>query len=144
LHVNILFVCTGNTCRSPMAAGMFAQLAVREKLFSLRIFSAGISAMEGQPASANAVQACREIGVDLERHTAHRLTGDDLARADLIVTVSQTHAYILEQAGASRGKIYVLGDIRDPFGEDLETYRACRDELSAALGILIQQVKSHV
>ena len=90
--MKILFVCTGNTCRSPMAAGMFAQLAAREKLFSLQVSSAGISALEGKPASANAVQACREIGVDLERHSSHRLTGSDIAAADLIAAVSPTHA----------------------------------------------------
>ncbi len=142
--MNILFVCTGNTCRSPMAAGMFAQLAARERLFSLRISSAGISAIEGQPASVHAVQACREIGVDLEQHLSHRLTGNDLAAADLIATVSSTHAYILGQAGAPQEKIYILGDIRDPFGEDLPAYRACREELAAALGILMQRVKSYV
>ena len=127
-----------------MAAGIFSQLAAREKLVPLQVFSAGISALEGKPASANAVQACREIGVDLGSHASHRITGDDIAASDLIVTVSPTHAYILEQAGAPREKIYVLGDIRDPFGEDIEAYRACREELSAALGILIQRVKKRV
>lgn len=142
--MNILFVCTGNTCRSPMAAGIFAQLAEQEKPGRFHISGAGISAQEGKPASANAVQVCREIGVDLEHHASHRLTGDDLAAADLIVTVSPTHAYILEQAGAPREKLYVLGDIRDPFGEDADAYRACRDELSAALAVLMERVKDHV
>ena len=123
-----------------MAEGIFRQLAQRGGAV-VAIKSAGLGAIEGQSATAHAIAACREIGVDLTAHRAHRLTGEDLLWADLIVTVSPTHAYIVQRAGAPAEKIYCLGDIRDPFEQGLETYRRCRDELKAALVPLLERVR---
>ena len=141
--MKVLFVCTGNTCRSPMAAGIFSQLAAREKLVPLQVFSAGISALEGKPASANAVQACREIGVDISGHKARNLSSlKDLDIFDAFVVMTETQAYVLKQAGVPEDKLYLLGEeeIKDPYGTDLDEFRQCRDQIWRQLQVLFQRL----
>lgn len=97
--------------------------------------SAGLSAVEGAPVSENAVVACREIGVDISQHTARRITGEELPVWDLYFPMSKTHGYILAQAGVPQTKIYIPKYIADPYGQELEVYRECRDKLSSQLEI---------
>ena len=82
--MKVLFVCTGNTCRSPMAEGIFRKMmhdrGMEDKVLCQ---SAGLSAVDGDPVSENAVLACREIGVDISEHTARRITGEELPVWDL-------------------------------------------------------------
>lgn len=132
--MKILFVCTGNTCRSPMAEGIFRQM-MQERELQDRVLcqSAGLSAVEGEPASANAIEVCREIGVELSGHRARRLTGEEIPVWDLFFTMSPTHGYILEQAGVPSQKIYLPEPIEDPYGQGPEVYRRCRDKLRTEL-----------
>ncbi|WP_322175454.1 low molecular weight phosphatase family protein [Acutalibacter caecimuris] len=131
--MKILFVCTGNTCRSPMAEGLFRQLLEREGDGGALCGSAGLAAVEGAPATENAVLACREVGVDLGGHRARRVSRGLLPAWDLFFPMSSTHAYILEQAGVPPGNIYLPEPVADPFGGDLDAYRRCRDHLMAEL-----------
>lgn len=128
--MKVLFVCTGNTCRSPMAEGIFRQM-MRERELEDRVLcqSAGLSAVDGDPVSENAVLACKEIGVDIAGQEARRITGEEIPVWDLFFTMSKTHGYILEQAGVPSQKIYIPSYIDDPFGQDLNIYRQCRDKL---------------
>ncbi len=132
--MKILFVCTGNTCRSPMAEGIFRKM-IKEKGLEDRVLcqSAGLSAVEGDLVSPYAVAACKEIGVDIAAHTARRITGEELPMWDLFFPMSKTHGYILHQAGAPEQKIYIPSYIQDPFGQELEVYRGCRDKLREEL-----------
>lgn len=132
--MKILFVCTGNTCRSPMAEGIFREM-MRERGLEDKILcqSAGLSAVDGDSVSENAVLVCREIGIDISGQTARRITGEEIPVWDIFFAMSKTHGYILEQAGVPAQKIYIPSYIDDPFGQGLDVYRQCRDKLREEL-----------
>ena len=137
--MKIVFVCTANICRSPMAEGMFRKMieenGLEESVFCL---SFGLAAKEGKRPPENAVAVCREIGVDIADHTARRISGEELSVWDLYFPMSKTHGYILAQAGVPQTKIYIPKYIADPYGAPLEDYRACRDKLVQQLEVFYE------
>ena len=130
--MKILFVCTGNTCRSPMAE------AICNKLSDKKIAdSAGINAITGLSASVNSIEVCKEIGIDLSDFTSTWICDTNPAEYDLFAVMSESHKQMLITLGISPEKINVL-NISDPYGGDLETYRKCRDEIYEAVkGIIL-------
>lgn len=132
----ILFVCTGNTCRSPMAEGILNKLA-GERNLDVFAKSAGISAAEGSPASVNSVKACDEIGVDISGHRSTQLTNQMFYEADKVVPMTKTHQIIMQDAFKNREKILPALDVPDPFGGDLEEYRLCRDRIKEKIEELL-------
>lgn len=145
----ILFVCTGNTCRSPMAAVIFNSLAA-EKGLDWVAESAGVAAVGDRPASANAVKAVAEIGLDLSAHRTRFLPSLDLNEYSLFVALNDEHYMILQSLGIPDGMLRLLRrapnvndiyDLRqgivDPYGGDLNAYRKCRDEIIGAVKVLI-------
>lgn len=145
----LLFVCTGNTCRSPMAEVIFNSLAVQNGL-DWRAESAGIAAVGDRPASPNAVQAVAEIGLDLNMHRTRFLPAVDLNEYSLFVGLGEEHADILRSIGIPAELVRVLYrapnvddpydlrmDIVDPYGGDLNDYRKCRDDIVGAVKALM-------
>lgn len=135
--MNILFVCTGNTCRSAMAAAIMDKIATENDL-DIFIESAGIFAEDGQKANSNAVKAVIKYGIDLTNHRAQPITEDLIKQCDVILAMTQAHKQILEPV--AKGKVYTLleyigleGDIPDPYGGDLEEYEECAAKLYDAL-----------
>lgn len=135
--MNILFVCTGNTCRSPMAAAVLNKIAV-ENALDVYIESAGLMAEEGAGASKNAVEAMREMDIDLSGHRARQLTSDLIVQSDVILTMTEGHKRIIEEIAPK--KVYTLleysggaGDVSDPYGGDLEEYRETARQIYDAL-----------
>jgi len=135
----VLFVCTGNVCRSPMAAGLFYDKLCREKANDrVRVRSAGIWALEGQPASAYAQQVMNEHDLDISAHRGRNLTQTDVDEADLILVMSRQHAEVITRNFEhSKGKVYLLSemagqgyDIEDPYGGSLLEYRHTAAELA--------------
>lgn len=135
--MNVLFVCTGNTCRSPMAAALFNKIAVERNL-DVRIESAGLFAHDGDPASTEAIIAMKKYGIDLLGHHAQTINTELLEKSDLILTMTAAHKMVIEPS--AQGKTYTLceyagmdGDIPDPYGGDVAEYEECADKIYKAL-----------
>ena len=135
----VTFVCTGNVCRSPMAAGLFYDRLVREKAQrSVRVRSAGIWALEDQPASAYALQVMGERGLDISAHRGHNLSQQEVDEADLILVMTLRHKEAITQdLERSDGKVHLLAsvagpayDIQDPYGGSIGEYRRTANELA--------------
>jgi len=139
----ILFVCTGNVCRSPMAEGLLRH-AMKER-HDVRIFSAGVGAIDGQPPSAHAVRALRELQIDISRQRSRMLTGELVAQADYIFGMTHGHvdAITLLYPQAA-DKTFVLRefddtldnfekDIADPIGGSYDVYLNVRDQIEQGI-----------
>ena len=133
----VLFICTGNTCRSPMAQAIFNRFA-QENGIDAVADSAGIAAAEGMPASENSVIAMQEIGIDLSGHSAKVISRPLLDSADLIVCMSEGHAELLKAAGYA-STVFGKG-IPDPYGYTLDEYRTCRDRMYEAMESVAKQL----
>ena len=131
--MNIICVCTGNTCRSPMAAALLNRALARRGL-TLNVRSAGLVAREGEPASDQAIRVMGERGLDLTGHRAHTIDARDVEDA-LLVCMTRNHAIALNTRfpGARTVLLTELagmsGDIPDPYGGDHTVYAACADAL---------------
>lgn len=128
--MKILFICTGNTCRSPMAEGYLKSLG-----YSCE--SRGLQA-DGSKVSENSAVVMNEIGIDISSHISKQLTKEDINHFDRIICLSGSHRNYLNSLGI---KCEVLGDgISDPFGGDIDIYRRCRDEIIKAVDNLFGKV----
>ena len=137
----IAFVCTGNTCRSPMAEGIFNQKA-EQKGLAVRAVSFGMAAVKGVKPSQNAVTVCREIGVDISEHLSSFIYDYQIGDFDKIYCMSQEHAMILTQSiGYPQDKIEVL-DVADPYGGGIDIYRMCRDIIVTCVDEIIRSYEN--
>lgn len=121
--MNILFVCTGNTCRSPMAEGYLNHKGTHTAK------SAGLFA-GGEKISQNSADVLGELNINISSHISCPITKELIDWADKIYCMGDSHRQALKSIGISEEKLFILGNgIPDPFGQDISVYRECRDDI---------------
>ena len=145
---NVLLVCTGNICRSPLAASLLER-ALRERGLEVTVASAGTGAWDGAPASEGAYLVGLERGLDLSGHRARLLTRELVEKAHLILTMARHHRARVDELGGE-GRVFVLGEyagrggddaeVSDPFGGDLDIYRETCEELEGLAAAVAERL----
>ena len=147
----ILFVCTGNTCRSPMAEYAMRSLLEKERPGQSEVFSAGIAAAAGFPATMYAIEAAKMWDLDLSAHHSQMLSADQIDRADLIFAMSPEHHHAaVHLSRKAKSRTYLLKnfpdnspqgeDIEDPIGQSLENYNETFLEIGECLGEHLKEI----
>lgn len=142
--IRVLFVCTGNTCRSPMAEAILRNKAGEE----IEVKSAGIFAGDGSPASANTAQVLKEKGIECQ-HSSSFLTQEHIDWATYVLTMTSHHKQaILQSFPEAHDKVHTLkeftngsGEISDPFGGPVEIYRETYAELEPLIDEVLSKLK---
>ncbi len=156
--MNILLVCTGNTCRSSMAEGIFKQMLLNSNIENINVSSAGLSAFQGDRANQKAVDVLKNQGIDISKHRARQLTGEIISSSDLILTMTAAHKMsILNYDPQSKRKVFTLKeyasktdgeesdninlDIDDPYGMDYSVYEKVMNEIRIEIESIINKLK---
>jgi protein-tyrosine phosphatase len=151
--MNILFVCTGNTCRSPMAEVLLKEALAAKGNTQVNVSSAGTGAWDGAPASEGAYLVGLEHGLDLSTHRARLLTREMVRDADLVLVMSGHHLARVAELGGEH-KVHLLAgysgrepgrtEVSDPYCSDIDSYRATFVELQELIGGVMSRVAGTV
>ena len=143
-YSQIVLICTGNTCRSPMAEGL---LKGELKDRNYNIISRGLMVFGSSTANSSAVTAMREKDIDITDHRSKPFDMDEYGNMTLVLTMTEGHKTLIVQHGFS-GDVYSIkefigqkGDVKDPYGGDMNVYRKCADELEQIIQLVGGKLK---
>ncbi len=143
--MKIIFVCTGNTCRSPLAEYIMRDYCKKNKL-DIDVESRGLACLNGKSISENSYKALQEIGIDASLHKSKSFTLRDLFDADIIIAMTKSHKDALiyhfkaDDKVKSFNEITGLGEINDPYCLGLDVYRECREKIQKGIPIIAQKL----
>ena len=138
----IIFICTGNTCRSPMAELLLKHKLKEKGVTGYRVSSAGLGATEGHKISKNSMLALKSVGIKSYSFKSKQATLEMLSKADLIITMTLSHKAVLAECKnvCTFNEITCLGEVIDPYGQDLSVYMQTMEMLSKGCDIIIEKL----
>lgn len=151
--MKIMFICTGNICRSAMAHRLLEKRLEDLNKKDIEVYSCGIYAENGDGSTYNAIEAMKEYNVDLKSHRATNIRNSNIEKMDVILCMTKSHKYAVIQLYPNiKDKVFTLKeyvnymenaqdvDIPDPWGYDAEVYRHCAEEISVCIELLLQKI----
>lgn len=142
--LNITFVCTGNTCRSAMAEGLFKKILSERGITDISCRSCGLAAYTGDSASPQAVEVCAERGIDLSTHRATIFNEYIFDETDIMVCMTESHKGAVMRVQPTFRVLVPEGGVPDPYGGTVEIYRDCADKLEAFLEKFIDSITMNI
>ena len=153
--MNIMFVCTGNICRSAMAHHLLKKRIEELKMKNVKVYSCGVTAYNGEKSTWEAIYIMEKYyNVDLKQHRATNIINSNIEKMDLVLCATQYHKEdVLELYPSLKGKVFTMKEyvnydeenhnkigIKDPWGYDIETYRSCASEIEECIDLLLQKI----
>ena len=138
----IMFICSGNTCRSPLAEGLFKKYLQENKITDIEVSSAGVGAFPGDAVSINSILVAGNRGVDISDHRARNVNPEHLITTDLFFCMSESHKAVLSRH-CDESKIIVL-NVPDPFGRPIEVYEECAKQLESKFPQILESIQNTV
>lgn len=138
----IMFICSGNTCRSPLAEGLFKKYLQENNITNVEVGSAGVGAFPGDAISINSILVAGNRGVDISKHRARNINPEHLLTTDLFFCMSESHKQVLLRH-CDEDKIVIL-NVPDPYGRPIEIYEECAKQLESKFPEILERIQNTV
>ena len=153
--MKVMFICTGNICRSAMADWMLKSKLKEERIEQVQVFSSGIYAQDGDTSTYEAIEVMKEVGIDLKKHRATNTRNSNIQEMDLILGMTNSHKEeLMHMYPNLKDKIFTLKEyvgynvdghekinIKDPWSYGIAVYRFCLSEIEECINSLIAKIK---